>query len=224
VTTSHPSHKPSHILYLHGFASSAQSKKAVYFTERLREHGLTLECPDFNEPDFASLTMTRMLDALEREIARLDSDSIALIGSSLGAVVAILSAARMPDRIDRLVLLAPALMFAKDGDSFLGPDRVSRWRATGSIDVFHHAFGTTRPLNYSFYEDSLQYDAFEAVIHQPTLIFQGLRDDAVDCRIVERYAGSRSNVTLSLLDDDHQLIASLPRMWTGMEPFLGIVE
>jgi hypothetical protein len=46
----------------------------------------------------------------------------------------------------------------------------------------------------------------------------------VDYRTVEQFARSRPNVTLSLLDDDHQLIASLPRMWNDMQPFLGIIE
>jgi len=130
----------------------------------------------------------------------------------------------MPDRIERLVLLAPALMFAKDGHRFLGPDRVAEWRRTGTIDVFHFGFGETRSLNYSFYADSLQYDAFGIALHQPMLIFQGLRDDAVDHRIVEQYAATRPHATLSLLDDDHQLIASLPRVWDDIEPFLGLLD
>jgi hypothetical protein len=46
----------------------------------------------------------------------------------------------------------------------------------------------------------------------------------VDYRTVEHFASHRSNVTLSLLDDDHQLIASLPRMWDDVEAFLGLVD
>ena len=53
-----------HLFYLHGFGSSSQSTKAAYFGERLRKYGLPLHCPDFNAPDFATLTMTRMLDQL----------------------------------------------------------------------------------------------------------------------------------------------------------------
>jgi hypothetical protein len=62
------------------------------------------------------------------------------------------------------------------------------------------------------------------VMPQPTLVFQGLRDASVDHRTVEEFARSRPNVTLSLLDDDHQLIVSLPRMWHAVQPFVGIVE
>ena len=119
-----------------------------------------------------------MLDRVRREVDRLEPGPIALIGSSLGAVVAIHAAARLRERIDRLVLLAPAVMFAKDGHRFLGPERVAAWRTSGTLDVFHFADGGMRPLGYSFYEDSLQYDAFAAVLRQPALVFQGLRDDA----------------------------------------------
>ena len=211
-----------HVFYLHGFASSPQSKKAAYFAERLRPHGLALRCPDFNEPDFASLTMTRMLDQLAADIATLDTQPIVLIGSSLGAVVAIHTAARMPDRIDRLVLLAPAVMFPRDAPKVLGAERVARWQATGTLDVFHHADGGTRPLSYRFYEDSVQYDALAADVRQPTLIFQGLRDESVDYRVVERFAAARPNMQLTLLDDEHQLMASLPRIWNDIAAFLGL--
>jgi hypothetical protein len=54
------------------------------------------------------------------------------------------------------------------------------------------------------------------------LIFQGTRDSLVDSKDVERFAATRPNVTLSLLDDDHQLVASLPRIWNDVAPFLGV--
>jgi hypothetical protein len=216
--------RPHHVFYVHGFASSAQSKKAAYFGERLRAHGLTLLCPDLNEPEFESLTMTRMLEQLAAAIDRLEPGPIALVGSSLGAIVAIHTAGRMPDRVERLVLLAPALMFGNAAHQFLGPERVAAWRTSGTLDVFHFGYGATRQLNYRFYEDSLRYDAFEVGVHQPTLIVQGRRDEAVDCRIVEKYAATRPNVTLLLLDDDHQLVASLPRIWKDVAPFLGLTD
>jgi len=57
------------IFYLHGFASSPKSTKAEYFAERFARHGVPLRCPDFNQPDFSTLTMTRMLTQLEAAIA-----------------------------------------------------------------------------------------------------------------------------------------------------------
>ena len=52
------------------------------------------------------------------------------------------------------------------------------------------------------------------------MVFQGTRDASVDYRTVERFSNARPNVTLSLLDDDHQLTASLPRIWEGVAHFL----
>jgi len=210
------------VFYLHGFASSAQSTKAAYFADRFREHGIPLRCPDFNHPDFATLTLTRMLQQLGSELANLDGAPATLIGSSLGGTVAILAAARFAATIDRLVLLAPAVMFAKPGHHLLPPERIEEWQRRGALPFFHYAENEQRLLNYSFYEDSLTYDPFHATVTQPVLIYQGLRDVSVDHRTVEAFAASRPNATLSLLDDDHQLIASLPRMWEGMADFLGL--
>jgi hypothetical protein len=206
-------------LYLHGFASSSASTKASYFAARLAELGVPMACPDFNAPDFRTLTMTRMLGRLEQEIGH---SHAALIGSSLGGTLAILAAQKMPALVDRLVLLAPAVMFAKPGHHLLPPERVDEWRRRGSLPFFHYGENAERDLDVGFYEDSLRYDAFNAPVVQPTLIFQGTRDASVDYRTVERYASLRPGVTLSLLDDDHQLIASLPRIWDGTRAFLGL--
>jgi pimeloyl-ACP methyl ester carboxylesterase len=213
---------PVRVFYLHGFASSARSTKAAYFADRLRERGIPLLCPDFNQPDFATLTLTRMIEQLGSELARLEGRPATLIGSSLGGTLALLAAARFGAAVDRLVLLAPAVMFAKPGHHLLPPERVEEWQHRGALPFFHHAYDGERLLNFSFYVDSLKYDAFHAAVSQPTLIFQGLRDASVDHRTVEAFAAARRNVTLSLLDDDHQLIASLPRMWEGVADFLGL--
>ena len=53
----------------------------------------------------------------------------------------------------------------------------------------------------------------------------GMAYDAPGARIdrmVEGFAKTHPNIALSLLDDDHQLIASLPRIWNDVQPFLGL--
>src|SRR6185295_1595845 len=157
-----------------------------------------------------------MLDQLATELGALGGQQATLIGSSLGGTVAILAAARLPSQVDRLVLLAPAVMFAKPGHHLLPPERVEEWRRRGALPFFHYGDNAERELNFAFYEDSLDYDAFNAAIVQPALIFQGVRDRSVDYRTVEAFASTRPNVTLSLVDDDHQLIASLPRIWNDV--------
>ena len=133
---------------------------------------------------------------------------MALIGSSLGAFVAVQVALQQP-RVDRLVLLAPALDFSGNRLRDLGDRGLDEWRRTDTLNVFHYGFGRMMPLRYSLYEDAARYDAIEARLDMPMQIFQGTRDVAVSPETVERWAAARPNVELHLLDDDHQLIASL---------------
>ncbi len=92
------------------------------------------------------------------------------------------------------------------------------------MPFFHYAYNEERLLDVSrSTKTALRYDPSEALMPQPTLIFQGLRDESVDCRTVEAFARTRPNVTLSLLDDDHQLASSLPAIWDGVSAFLGLV-
>lgn len=211
------------VFYLHGFASGAGSTKAAYFADRLREHRMPFVAPDFNEPDFRSLTITRMLGQLGAALSGAGGP-VTLIGSSLGGTLAIIAADQFASQVSRVVLLAPAVMFAKPGHHLLPPEKVEEWRRRGALPFFHFGHHEQRMLDFAFYEDSLQHDPFDAVLVQPTLIFQGLRDASVDYRTVEQFARTRSNVTLSLLDDDHQLTASLPRIWHDVQPFLGLID
>ena len=161
--------------------------------------------------------MTRMLDQLGAELDAVDAAASTLIGSSLGGTLAILAADRFA-RADRSPGAAGA-----GGDVRASRDiiccRRSASRSGGGAARCRFSttrYGEERPLTFAFYEDSLRYDAFDATFAQPTLIFQGLRDASVDYRTVEQFAQARPNVTLSLLDDDHQLIASLPRIWNDV--------
>ena len=216
-----PSRRAPAVFYLHGFASSPGSTKVQYFTQKLAERGVILQCPDFNEPDFRSMTMTRMLDQLEVRLRSVEGPAT-LIGSSLGGTLAIIAAGRFGAAVDRLVLLAPAVMFG-DPDQHLVPRaQIDIWKRRGEFEFFHYSYGEHRSLSYAFYEDSLKYDPFGTLCPQPALIFQGTRDSLVDFRDVQRFAAARPDMRLSLLDDDHQLVASLPKIWSDVEPFLGL--
>ena len=281
-----------HVVYLHGFASSPRSSKALFLGERLAACGITLHCPDFNEPDFSTLTVSRMVGQVESLIDRLAPGPVALIGSSLGAFVAVHAAERtwrsdrsaatagqaargessaaidrgsippayvaprshragdFPRRalhrtdaaavsrglgatrdshrglldtihpIERLVLLAPALDFGANRMKHLGPEGLARWRATNRLEVEHYAEGRVRHVHYDLYEDARRYDSFATTATMPTLVLQGRRDDVVEPAMVERYAQGRGHVTLVLLDDDHQLAASLEQVWLETAGFL----
>ena len=99
---------------------------------------------------------------------------------------------------------------------------MARWRESGHTDIFHHAFGEHRRLGYDLFADAAQYDSFAVDAGPPTLVFRGRADEAVDPRMVERFAAGRAGVTLRLLDDGHQLHDSLETIWRELTGFLGL--
>jgi hypothetical protein len=212
--------RPS-VLYLHGFASSPESSKATYLSQRFTERGIEVRTPDLNLPDFSTLTVTRMLDQADDAIGRFDPDApIVVVGSSLGGFVAVHTAARRPDRVHALVLLAPALDFGGTRMRQLGEMSVNDWRRAGTLDVFHYAYRRTMPVHYALYEDASRYTATDIELAMPIVVFQGRHDDTVNPVTVEAWSRSRPNVELHMLDDDHQLGRSLPYIWETLVSFL----
>jgi len=207
------------VVYLHGFASSARSGKASYLAERCRAAGITFAAPDLNLPDFSTLTVTRMLDQTRASIDTAPGP-VTLVGSSLGGFVAVNAAGRWPDRVARLVLLAPALDFSSEGLRGPGGADVDDWKRTGTLNVFHFGYGRVLPVHYELYADATRYDAMHAILPMPVIVFQGKHDTAVDPATVERWAQGRSNVALHMLDDGHQLTSSLSYIWAELEATL----
>jgi pimeloyl-ACP methyl ester carboxylesterase len=219
-----------HLFYLHGFASSARSSKARFFNERLASLGLPLHLPDFNEPDFSTLTVTRMLDQVDEAIAALPAGPVALIGSSLGAFVAWHSASRRAANdgaasshpVEKLVLLAPALDFGANRMKELGEDGLAKWKATNRLEFFHYGYGEPRAVHYELYEDARRYDSTRVNVDIPALVFHGRRDALVDPVMVEQFCAARPTMTLHMLDDEHQLLAHLDLLWRESAAFLNL--
>ncbi len=213
-------------VYLHGFASSPQSRKACAFRKALAGRGgngfnqvdrcrISLEVPDLAAGDFAHLTISGQLRLVE---SLLDSAPCQLIGSSMGGYLAALYASLHPE-VERLVLLAPAFGFAPRWREMQGEEAIQRWRDTGWLEVFHYGDKMNRKIHYGLYEDAVALPAFPD-FRRPAVIFHGVEDAVVPIAYSRQFAASHSNAELRELPSDHELLNVLDRIVTEGAEFV----
>lgn len=192
--------KTHQYIYLHGFASSPRSRKAVYLQDRFNEQGIKLEIPDLNQGDFSHLTLTRQI----AQTAALFKDSdtpVTLIGSSFGGLTAVWLAQKYL-QVQRLVLLAPAFGFPCSWFNKFPEAELKQWQRSGYKDIYHYGEDKLLPLHYEFLEDGDRYDSEDLKRSLPTLIIHGKNDDVVPIEVSRNYANSHSTTRLIELDSE----------------------
>jgi len=202
-------------LYLHGFASSPRSAKAVAFAEHYAGRGVAIDRLDLRLPSFEHLRLSAMIAAVQRAIGGA-SDRAVVFGSSLGGLTAARVAERDP-RVTGLVLLAPAFRLLERWRA--QPDW-DDWERFGWREVHDHATGRPARVDFGFAEDAMAIDRGDPDIRVPTLILHGTRDDVVSIDRSRAVAHGNRHVRLIELDDGHELTASLPRLLAEADRFL----
>jgi pimeloyl-ACP methyl ester carboxylesterase len=91
-------------IFIHGLESSNQGTKGVFFKEKF---------PDMIIPNFPGSLQERM-DKLNEILS--EKSGIRLVGSSFGGLMAAIFAMENENRVDKLILLAPALNLMEFSD------------------------------------------------------------------------------------------------------------
>jgi pimeloyl-ACP methyl ester carboxylesterase len=210
-------------LYLHGFASSAASKKGVRLRDVFAARGAELHLPDLNRPSFATLDHDAMLAEVDRVAGQAPAGApVRLIGSSLGGWLAARWAELNPARTDRVVLLCPGFDMVSRWPAFLGPERIEKWRSRGYLP-FPDASGAPVPVHWGFVESALRHPPTPTT-PCPTLILHGREDVVVPIEGSRAYTEAHAHVTLRELDDDHALTATLPAIESEVLRFFDLHE
>lgn len=202
-------------LYLHGFASSPGSTKAVAFAAHYAKRGVDLVRLDLRVPSFEHLRLSAMLTTVEHAIGGA-ADRAVVFGSSLGGLTAARVAERDP-RVTGLVLLAPAFRLLDRWRELPG---WAEWRRTGWREVHDYATHQMARVDIGFADDVAAIDAGYPDVRVPTLILHGVRDEVVAIERSRAFARGKPHVQLIELDDGHELTASLPRLIAEADRFL----
>lgn len=205
------------LIYLHGFTSGSLSNKGCFFRDKIHaELGYELILPDLNLPTFETLTLSAQIEFVESIL----DDNTVLLGSSLGAFLAVILAEKFPEKIKRLILLAPAFEFVSRREQILGEVFLESWKLNGFIPVEHYYYGEKRNLHFNILADGKQYEKASYAFKQACLAIHGTKDTEVDYRLTTKYLKKKSNVDVHYVDDDHALINTLEFSWTIIKPFL----
>lgn len=206
-------------VYLHGFASSPKSTKAVQLREVFAGFGLDLEVPDLNRPSFAKLSHAAMVAAVD-ELHRsgpMAGAKLRIVGSSLGGWLAARYAELHPDRVDRLVLLCPGFGLAARWPRILGEEWFALWERNGEIPMAD-ATGVKVPVHFGFLEEARREPAAPSAAC-PVLILHGIHDETVPVQSSRDYVATHPRARLVELDTDHRMHDALDRIAAEVQRF-----
>jgi uncharacterized protein len=190
-------------IYLHGFASSPASVKAMYLQECFEGVGIQLAVPDLNQGDFAHLTISRQVQQVVDLLPR-DKSPVVLIGSSLGGLTAAIVAQKYP-QVNRLILLAPAFDFLSHWLPKIGEKQLNLWERDRYLPIYHYGQQKLLPLHYNFIIDAHRYHLCQGDELVTTLIVHGTADDVIPIASSRDFAAKYSSVKLLEVDSDHNL-------------------
>lgn len=182
-------------IFVHGFRSDCRGEKATALAEHAILRGYSWVRFDLaghgqSSGQFATARLSDWLADLRALADHYAPRPLVLVGSSLGAWLAVLLARESP-AVGGLVLLAPAFNFLQRGYAALPPERQVRWRDEGRLTLPdpYGAPGATYELEYGLVEDAVRHDVLSAPVSVscPVAIIHGRDDELVPVAISETF-------------------------------------
>jgi uncharacterized protein len=206
----------THLIYLHGFASSANGRKAQYLRPLLSDRSYaTFHAVEFSPTpsDFEYLTITGMINRLRQYILDRELTDVCLIGSSMGGLVGLNYAHRFGG-VAHLLLLSPALTYHSGERVDLSPDE---WQANGVGELFHYGFNQPVRLRYDLEVDGRFYQT-SPPLPAPITIIHGRQDEVVPIAASREYAQAYPDqVQLIEVAAGHDINGHLPLIWQTLQ-------
>ncbi len=163
------------LLYLHGLASSPKGRKRAILEQRFGPEGITVVAPDLNVPWFRELAFEEMVAEASEACSEARPDVV--VGSSLGALVALAALRPLGPGGPPLVLIAPALAF--------GARWAEKLPETDFLEIFHHGEGQFLEIHRAFFEEMAGVTVDLEPPPVPVSVVMGTADESVPFAQVE---------------------------------------
>ncbi|MGR3913522.1 MAG: alpha/beta hydrolase [Gammaproteobacteria bacterium] len=218
-------------IHVHGFRSSSAHRKARFFLDHalMRGYGwvnFDLPCHGRSEGRFRDFRVSNALDALLEVIGQFRGVPVVLLGSSMGAWLAMLAAQVMLKKAarsrakSRAATLAGALLISPAFDFFMHyfqsqPGEVMRqWRRDGVRTFTDHYDGSPYQLDFAALEDGVRHSVMERALSCdfPVRIFHGARDEVVPLALSRQFQALSPDADINvrvIKNGDHTLNAHL---------------
>jgi len=203
------------VVWLGGFRSDMAGTKAQALADWAMARGRAYVRFDYfghgeSSGDFADGTITRWREDALAVLSELINGPVVLVGSSMGGWISCLVAGAMPDRIQAMVLIAPAPDFT---EKLMAPEMSPAARAemaqTG-VWLRPSDYGEPYPITRELLEDGARWSILPQPVnvHAPVRILQGGADPDVPWRHALELAQAlqSQDVVFTLIKDgDHRL-------------------
>lgn len=211
-----PGESPGY-LFLHGLGSVRGGEKSESLMHYAAQRGLAFTRCDFrghgdSSGTIGQVTIGELIDDTIRILERVGPTVI--VGSSLGGLVGMFAAARRPELVTGLALIAPALGFLR--------------RLERSVDEGGRMWmsdGRSFPVNQRVLEDAEKLDerGVPGELTVPTLVVHGDADETVPHSYSQRFfdAIPHANKELWIVPGgDHRLTTVADEMWRRLDALL----
>ena len=184
-------------LFLHGFRSDSHGQKAKALVAHARLRGYSwvrfdLAAHGGSSGEFEEQNLSGWLTDALCVAHQYAPRPLILVGSSLGAWLAVLMARQAQLPVAGLVLLAPAFNFLQRRYADLPPATQELWRAQGYLSVPDPYDGdpdASYRLRYDLIEDAKRHDIMSSPLSLPCplVILHGAQDELVPLSVSEEF-------------------------------------
>ena len=205
------------VVFLHGLMSSMEGSKALFYMDYCKQHDYNVVIFDNyghgqSSGNFLEETIGSWLDGLELVLNNLVKQPVILIGSSMGAWLAILATLRAPERVSGLMCLAPAVDFTERLIwQNLNEFEKRQMQEEKWIEVSGRDCRSKYPISYRLIDEArhhLVLNSSSIALDKPVHLIHGMLDNdvphALSTELAEKISSNAMVVKL-IKDGDHKL-------------------